>query len=211
VGRAAPFRATVSRAPGSPGKAGRKWGTSHPAAAPPGRAWRGRPTTLWLAWCILAGCQGCGYNVGAPFNPEVRTISVNIAQSDSNRRWLEYQLTEAVQRQIQQRSHFRLAKEGYADTRLDLHIVDLRKSVLGQTRNSDPRELQMNLQVDAVWQDVRSGEILRQQNIEIPSGVTRLAAQAEFAPEVGQSLATADREVINRLARNIVDMLEMPW
>jgi hypothetical protein len=163
------------------------------------------------ACALLAAGTGCGYNVGAPFNPEVRTVSVSIAQSDSNRRWLEYQLTEAVQQQIQQRSHFRLAKEGTADTRLSLRIVDLRKSALGQTRNSDPRELQMNLQVDAVWEDVRSGEILRQQGFEIPAGATRLAAQSEFAPEVGQSLATAEREVVSRLSRNIVDMMEMPW
>jgi hypothetical protein len=39
----------------------------------------------------------------------------------------------------------------------------------------------------------------------------QLAAQAEFAPEVGQSLATGDQTAIDRLARNIVDMMEKPW
>jgi hypothetical protein len=36
-------------------------------------------------------------------------------------------------------------------------------------------------------------------------------AQAEYAPEVGQSLATAEREVIDRMARDIVNMMETPW
>lgn len=154
---------------------------------------------------------GCGYNVGAPFNPEIRSVHVPIFKSSSNRRFLEYQLTEAVQKQIQQRSHFRLVKDSDADTRLTGKIVDLRKSALGQTQNSDARELQVNLQVQVVWEDARTGEILREQRVPLPPEMLQLAAQAEFAPEVGQSLATADQAAIDRLARNIVDMMEMPW
>lgn len=160
---------------------------------------------------VLITLAGCGYNVGAPFNPEIRSVHVPIFKSSSNRRFLEYQLTEAVQKQIQQRSHFRLVKDSDADTRLTGKILDLRKSALGQTQNSDARELQVNLQVQVVWEDARTGEILREQRVPLPPEMLQLAAQAEFAPEVGQSLATADQAAIDRLARNIVDMMEMPW
>jgi len=34
---------------------------------------------------------------------------------------------------------------------------------------------------------------------------------ASFSPETGQSMATASQEVINRMARQIVDLLEAPW
>jgi len=163
---------------------------------------------LWLA---LVSAAGCGYTVGAPFSPEIRSVHVPIFKSGSNRRFLEYQLTEAVQKQIQQRSHFRLVKEADADTRLTGRIIDLRKSALGQTANSDARELQVNLQVEMTWEDLRSGAILRQQRIPLPPEMLQLAAQAEYAPEVGQSLATGDQTVIDRLARNIVDMMETPW
>jgi hypothetical protein len=154
---------------------------------------------------------GCGYAVGPAFNPEIRSVYVPIFTSESARRGIEYELTEAVQKQIQQRSHFRLVKEPEADTRLIGRIVDERKNVLGQTRNSDPRELQVNLQVEVTWEDIRTGQILSQQRIPIMPEAQTLAAQAEFAPEVGLSLATANREVIDRLARNIVDMMESPW
>jgi hypothetical protein len=160
---------------------------------------------------LLFGLAGCGYNVGAPFSPEIRSVHVPIFNSGSNRRFLEYQLTEAVQKQIQQRSHFRLVKDEVADTRLTGRIIDLRKSALGQTRNSDARELQVNLQVEVTWEDVRTGKILQQQRVALPPELLQLAAQAEFAPEVGQSLATADQTAIDRLARNIVDMMEVPW
>jgi hypothetical protein len=155
--------------------------------------------------------SGCGYNIGAPFNPEIRSVHVPIFQSGSNRRLLEYQLTEAVQKQIQQRSHFRLVKEPEAETRLTGKIVDLRKNALGQTQNSDARELQVNLQVEVTWEDIHSGRILAQQRVSVPPELLQLAAQAEFAPETGQSLATADQTAIDRLARNIVDMMEVPW
>jgi hypothetical protein len=171
---------------------------------------RSMPARIGLAIALLMS-GGCGYTVGAPFSPEIRSVHVPIFSSGSNRRFLEYQLTEAVQKQIQQRSHFRLVKESEADTRLTGRIIDLRKSALGQTRNSDARELQVNLMVEVTWEDVRSGEILRQQRVPLPPEMLQLAAQAEFAPEVGQSLATADQTAIDRLARNIVNMMETQW
>jgi hypothetical protein len=154
---------------------------------------------------------GCGYNIGAPFSPEIRSVHVPVFKSGSNRRFIEFELTEAVQKQIQQRSHFRLVKESDADTRLTGRIVDLRKSALGMTQYSDARELQVNLIVEVTWEDLRTGRIIGQQRVPLPPEMLQLAAQGEFAPEVGQSLATADQVAIDRLARNIVDMMEMPW
>lgn len=163
---------------------------------------------LWLPFLSAAGC---GYQVGAPFSPEIRSVHVPVFKSNSSRRFLEYQLTESVQKQIQQRSHMRLVDEEDADTRLTGRIVDLRKTALGQTQYSDARELQVNLQVEMTWEDLRTKKILFQQRVPLPPEMLQLAAQAEFAPEVGQSLATGDQTVIDRLARNIVDMMESPW
>ncbi|HBH50939.1 MAG TPA: hypothetical protein DDY91_03510 [Planctomycetaceae bacterium] len=157
------------------------------------------------------GCPGCGYNIGAPFSQEVRSVAVSIPKSDSNRRFLENQITEAVQKQIQMRTHFRIAHEDEADTSLVLHFNQLQKGALGQTENSDARELQITLRVTADWVDRRSGEVLRQEGFDLPRMPRQLFAQAEYAPEVGQSLATAETEAVNRLARNIVNMMETPW
>lgn len=160
---------------------------------------------------VLLSLTGCGYNVGSPFSQEIRSVHVPVFKSGSNRRFLEFQLTEAVQKQIQQRTHFRLVKDEDADTRLTGRIVDLRKSVLGMTELSDARELQVNLLVEVTWEDLRTGKILDQKQVPLPPEMLSLAAQAEFAPEVGQSLATADQALIDRMARNIVDMMEVPW
>ena len=161
---------------------------------------------------LLLSSAGCGYTNGAPFSNEIRSVHVPIFKSGSNRRFIEYQLTEAVQKQIQQRSPYRLVKEEDADTRLTGRIIDLRKTALGRTQFSDARELQVNLMVEVTWEDLRTGKILvDQQRVPLPPEMLQLAAQGEFAPEVGQSLATADQVAIDKLARNIVDMMEMPW
>ena len=141
---------------------------------------------------VLLSLAGCGYTLGAPFSQEIRSVHVPIFKSGSNRRFLEYQLTESVQKQIQQRSHMRLVSEEDADTRLTGRIIDLRKTALGQTENSDARELQVNLQVEVTWEDLRTGKILRQQRVPLPPELLQLAAQGEIAPEVGMAAFQED-------------------
>ena len=158
----------------------------------------------------LSALAGCGYMVGGGFDPQVRTVEVPMFETQSFRRGIEVQLTEAVQKQIQLRPPFRVVK-GDADTRLSGRVIDLRKSVLGETRQDDPRELQVNLVVEVVWEDLRAGRILSEQQVPIGPELLSLRSQAEFAPEVGQSLATATQQSINQLARQVVNLMETPW
>ena len=125
----------------------------------------------------------------------------------SNRR----QLTEAVQREIQQRTPFRLVTADRADTQLIGKLVSVRKDVLTETRFDDPRELQLTLAVEVTWEDLRNRRILAQRRISVPHEFLQVSSQATFAPETGQSLATATQQAVDRLARQIVDMMEAPW
>lgn len=159
--------------------------------------------------CALA-LSGCGYMVGAPYSPEIRTIHVPIFKSTSRRLGYEYQLTEAVQNKIKTRTPFRLAREGEADTRLLGKITSVEKRVLGQSSGSDPRELQFDLVVEVTWEDVRTGDTLRTTSIPA-ADLVRLQAQGDYAVEIGQSRATGEQQAIDRLATRIVEMLESPW
>ena len=159
--------------------------------------------------CAVPG--GCGYMMGSGFPAEVRTVHVPIFRSEAFRRGVEFQLTEAVQKEIQRRTPFRLADEGVADTRLSGRIIDIRKDVLGETRYDDPRELQLSLAVEVVWEDVRNSRILARQQISLAPEFVQLVSLSEFAPEVGQSLATGTQQAVDRMSRQIVDMMESPW
>jgi len=127
------------------------------------------------------------------------------------RRGFEYQLTEAVQQRIQSRTPFRLAKGVEADTRLTGTIKQIDKNVLGTTQNNDPRNLNLKFVVEVTWEDMRSGRILSQQQVPITADVVNLVSQASFAPEVGQSLATATKSATDNLANQIVQLMEAPW
>lgn len=154
---------------------------------------------------------GCGYTLGTQTLHDVRTVHVPVFQSDSFRRNLDYLLTEAVQREIRTRTPYRLEDADTADTILKGKIVEIRKSVLSETRYDDPRELQLMVGVEITWVDRRSGQILHQQTFPIGPQLTQQASSVSFAPEVGQSLATAQQEAAQRLASRIVDLMEAPW
>ncbi|MBS0205334.1 MAG: LptE family protein [Planctomycetes bacterium] len=163
-----------------------------------------------LSLLVLA-LSGCGYMVGNGFNPDIKTVSVPIFENDTFRRGLEYQLTEAVQKRIQTGSPYRLARGNDADTRLTGRIVQTRKDVLGENANDDPRQLQFSIMVRVTWENLRTGEIIAQNEIPVAPEAVPLIAQAGFAPELGQSQATAIQTVVNQLAKQVVNMMEVTW
>ena len=155
-------------------------------------------------------CAGCGYMVGGAYAPEVSTVHVPTFSSDSFRRGFELQLTEAVQKQIQLRTPYRLAKPPAAQTRLEGHIVSIDKRVENQNRFDDPRELEFAMGIEVRWIDERTGQVLGAREIPLDPQMSTLVAQASFAPETGQSLATATQQAVDQLARQIVGMMETP-
>lgn len=159
----------------------------------------------------LLGASGCGYTVGAPYAMDVRTVHVPTFQCSDFRRGYELQLTEAVQKQIQLRTPYRLAKEPGADTRLTGRIVSIDKRVPNQNRFDDPRELELSIGVEIKWEDLRTGQIINQQTIPMAGNVAQILGTTSFAPEAGQSLATATQDAVNNLARQVVGLMETPW
>jgi hypothetical protein len=158
----------------------------------------------------ISAC-GCGYRIGNTYPADIRTVYVPIFTSEDYRRGNEFLLTEAVQKQIQQRTPYRLAKNDMADTKLTGKITAVNKNVLGLDKFDDARELQVQFAVSVTWEDLRTGRILAQQNVAIPPEVVQVLSTGDFAPEVGQSLATATQVAIDKMARQIVDMMQAPW
>jgi hypothetical protein len=127
------------------------------------------------------------------------------------RRSLEIQLTEAIQRQVQTQTPLRLASCGDADTKLSGRIVSSQKHTLGRSSFDEARQLETDLRIEVTWVDQRTGELLKQQEVELAPDVVHLMSDGTFAPEVGQSLATAYQVALDNMAREIVQMMEAPW
>lgn len=174
-----------------------------------------KPPTGFL-WVLALGVSvllnsGCAYHFGNGFDQKIKSIHIPTITSEVKRRDLGVQLTEALQKQVQARTPYRLANEAEADTMLSGRIVNASKNVLGENRFDDPRELQLSLAVEMTWTDLRTQRVISEQRYLLPNDAVNFTSTAEFAPEVGQSLATATQQSIDRLARNIVNMMETPW
>ena len=149
--------------------------------------------------------------IGGPYRSDIRTVHVPIFTSSAFRRGIEFQLTEAVQKEIQLQTDFRLVKGADADSRLTGQIIRINKFVLGETAFDEARESQYSLAVQVTWEDLRTGEVQRQTASIAPADVVHLMATSDFAPEAGQSQATARQQAVQRLARQIVRMMQYPW
>ncbi len=172
---------------------------------------RSRTVCFLCLFSLLCGHSGCGYMIGGPYDPEIRTVHVPIFTSDLFRRDVHIELTEAVQKEIQTRTPFRLSSADNADTRLTGKLIEIRKDVLGETRFDDVRQLQLSFAVEILWEDLRGGQLITRSSVPIDQKTHQLLSQANFAPEIGQSYATAKQEAITQLARRIVDKMETPW
>ncbi|MGA2065984.1 MAG: LptE family protein [Thermoguttaceae bacterium] len=160
---------------------------------------------------VLAGCAS--YHVGnqSLFPASVESVYVPVFESSSLRRGLGEELTEAVIKEIERRTPYKVVGDPGADTILKGRITGDTKQLALETRTGDPRENQMGLTVQVRWTD-RQGEVIREGTANpAPSDSVTISASSELVPETGESVATAQMQAIQRLARKIVDLMEAPW
>ncbi|HVJ84360.1 MAG TPA: LptE family protein [Caulifigura sp.] len=169
------------------------------------------PRRFAIAALIALVGSGCGYRVGPNFSPNVRTVHIPVFKTESFRRGFELQLTEAVQKQVQTTTPYRLANEPMADTRLIGRIIEITKRPVNQNKFDDPRELELSLAVEVRWEECSTGKVLRQQMFPISPMATQAISQVTFAPEAGQSMATATKSAVDQLSTQIVQLMEAPW
>ncbi len=172
---------------------------------------------LWCAllWCgLLPAFTGCaGYQVGQKslYRCDIKTVHVPIAQSDSYRRHLGEQLTEAIVKEIERNSPYKVVDADSADSILNVRIVSETKRVLAENRLDDVRDIETDFFIQMSWVDRRGDLIATGPRIPFSPTLVNISQTANFVPEAGQSLATAQLEAINRLAAQIRGQMEAPW
>lgn len=162
---------------------------------------------LALAIVGLLAAGGCHfYQVGNQemYCANVQTVYVEMFESDSFRKFLGQRLTEAVVKEIELNTPMRITERSLAQSILRGRLIRDRKRVLTETINDDPRDIQVDFLLEVTWTDPAGNPLMTRQ-------VLRLDRAVDFIPEGGPSLTTAEQELINRLARQIVQQMEMPW
>lgn len=159
----------------------------------------------------LSGCAG--YQIGnqSLYPCEIHTVYVPMFQSVSFRRGLGERLTEAVAKEIEKRTPYKVVGDPCADSVLSGRIVADSKHVLVPDLTGDARESQLEMKVEVNWVD-RKGRLLRDvASVPMPVEIADVSGTSNVVPEVGQSIATAQQEAICRLAEQIVGLMEKPW
>jgi hypothetical protein len=191
-------------------------------------------TVVALALACLPGCgwdghfDVFGYTTRPMYDLGIRSVRVPIFKNLSLRRNLEYQLTESVIRQIQLATPYRVVQEANcADTELIGTIIGRSKNVINFNQLGETREAQTTLTVELVWRDMRPGRVGEVLSRPLPGAPgeppppppppgavappTQVQAVATFIPEIGSSLSSAEKEMVDKLAVQIVSMMEKPW
>ncbi len=181
----------------------------HRVGPSPRLPWAAAAALLLSALC---GCLG-NYQFGARtlFPENIETVYVPVFDSSSFRRELGEELTEAVIKQIERRTPYKVVSSPSADTVLTGKITSETKHLLFQTLTADPREVEVNLQVKVSWVDRRGATIREVPAVPVPNAAVDITAASDVVGEVGQSIATAHELAVQRLADQIVSLMEKPW
>ncbi len=164
---------------------------------------------MFVMLSLFSGCAQ--YHLGGPYRPDITTVHVPVFESTSYRRGLGERLTEAVIKEIENRTPYKVVASSNADSVLSGRILIEEKRPRFQNPFSEPRELEVGMTVEVRWID-RTGALLsQQQSISIPSELVEIEQSTQLVPEFGQSIVTSQQKVIERTAQQIVNLMEVTW
>lgn len=170
----------------------------------------GTPLTL----ACLATVTGCAaYQVGTStlYPADITSVYVPIIRSTSFRHNLGEMLTEAVVKEIELKTPYKVVDSDAADSILSVELVSDTKRIIIESPTDEGRDIEWQMVAMVSWVD-RRGELLRQGSpIPIPNSFTQISQTANIVPEVGSSVITAELESMHRLAEQIVSLMEAPW
>jgi len=177
-----------------------------------GRPHDQRRLALAAAWMLaLTGCAGLHVGQQSLYRPEIRTIYVPVFESESFRPNLGERLTEAVVKEIELKTPYKVVHNPNADSVLRGRIVLENKRVQAENAFDEPRSIGTDLEVEVNWYDRQGGLILRNASFSYSPVAFSVTQSANLIPEAGQSLATAHQQSIAALAKQIVEQMEVPW
>lgn len=169
---------------------------------------QGKMSGWILVLMSLVWMTGCGYTTRELYPAQYTTVAVPNFENRTFDREIEFEIREALIKEIEQRTPYKVVRTpGAADTLLEGTLVDVQRSSISRQQGTGlPQEVEVTLVVNFVWRDLRSGEDLK--------GFQGFAASGQYVPVggVGEFDATAKNRAVQRLATDMVStMREDGW
>src|SRR4051812_26281404 len=160
---------------------------------------------------MFTGCIGYHAGTNSLYAADVATVYVPMIESDSYRRDLGERLTEAVVKEIELKTPYKVVNTPDADSVLTARLSSDTRRRLIQNGFSDPRVSETDIRAEVNWINRCRQPLVPVQMIPIPTELLAVNQTSNLIPEAGQSVATSQQQAIQRLAQQIVGTMEAPW
>jgi hypothetical protein len=188
--------------------------------------WAACSLLIATAAALAAGCGWdghfslLGYTTQPNYDMSIRTVYVPIFKNDSFYKWREEDLTRYVIREIESKTPYKVVSSPlHADTELIGKIVNVNKQLINSNQVGEVRQAQVLIGAQIIWRDLRPGKVgdvlsaQRQGGAGAPppgapAQPTLVTAWGQFETELGGSITQAQADALNRLAVQVVSMME---
>jgi hypothetical protein len=164
---------------------------------------------LVLVSATLAGCASdptTGWSTGSTFPEHIETVAVPIAQNDTFERGLEFELTDALIKEIQTRTPYVVASRSRADSILVAQIRDVELQQLSKSSNTGlSEEVLVGVTIDFEWRELTTDTSLVKRE--------EFTGHALFVPSTptGERIELGRIAVVQKLASDMVDEMRASW
>lgn len=169
-------------------------------------------TSLGALALLALGLGGCaadptqGYSAATTFSKDVSTVAVEIFENSTFERDIEFELTDALIKEIQSRTPYRVTGAARADSILTGRIHRIERDQLSKSRVTGlSEEVILSVTIDFQWKDQRTGRSLVERR--------EFSANALFVPSAPSSerIELSEFAAVQRLARDIVTEMQADW
>lgn len=186
--------------------------TARPGATAPARRW----LNVTLCAPLLVLLTGCGYSSGSSgdatksyqwkslYRPGIKTVAISVFTSREFDRYDEIRFTQAVAKQLEAYTPYKIASRDVADTVLEGQIRSIRRTTQSNSRTGGvPQEQLFDLTVDFTWKDLRNGKIITSRTV--------FDQTTAYYPTLGEGAFVGSQTAAEKLALAVVQQMEGDW
>jgi len=161
---------------------------------------------------VCISCTSCetdptvGYSSSSLYPKQYQSIAIPIFQNSTMTRDVEFMLTDAIIKEIQVRSPYRVVDKHVAETILTGTITSMKLSTLSRSQTTGlDNEVLFKVVIDFEWYDQVNGNRI--------VGRKDFASSAVFIPSRPSSepLEIGQFAVVQQLASDIIDQMQASW
>jgi hypothetical protein len=165
-----------------------------------------RGISVLVLCALLCGCaELTGYSNQSLFPQDINTVYLEMFDNQTFRRGAEYELTDALSKRIEVDTPYKIvSSRDRADTIMSGQIVSIGEAALSTDRETG-LVLEKEVELTAVinWKNLKTGDLL----IDNLS----LSTSASYSEYQQQDIKYASSLAANKLARKIVELMEIKW